>query len=94
MRVRRIIVATVLGALLVGWLVERARDRSLEFPVLPERRTAEWERTRAPEDTRVLTGRVVHHDGRPAVEASVLWNGPRARRTERRAGGSGLSAAL
>ena len=77
MRARRIIVATVLGTLLVGWLVERARDRSLEFPVLPERRTAEWEPPRARADTRTLTGRVLHHDGQPAVEATVLWSGPR-----------------
>lgn len=76
MTVRRVLVAIVLGAFLIGWLVERARDRSLSFPVLPEQRTVDWEDARPARDERTLVGRVVHADGRPAVEASVLWNGP------------------
>jgi len=76
MNLRRIVVATVLGAFLVGWLVERARDRSLAFPVLPEPSPVDWERAPTPLGERSLTGRIVHDDGRPASEASVVWRGP------------------
>ena len=76
MNARRIVVAVVLAAFLVGWLVERARDRSLPFPVLPAAQAVEWDRARPDPDDRVLRGRLLHADGRPAVEASVVWNGP------------------